>query len=195
MMRGRLPGMTLSLATSATLIAVSLLVVPQPARALDFGFGFDGVEGVITGLVDNTDNQQPGSVVLLKNSLGFPAGWPAGFAVTIGGRGFSVRNGLMTSASYSMIVYGFPPLPGGATGLIFEDYPQVVVGTLFWKFSRLFYSDQNGPVVFTPLSSPALVPGPLPLLGAVAAFAFSNRLRKRSRAGRSLSASARLNGD
>jgi hypothetical protein len=80
----------------ATLIAAWVLT-PQSAAALDFGFGFDGVEGIITALVDNTDNQYPGSVVVLVNPLGFPGSW---LPTTGEGQGFSVRSGLITSASY-----------------------------------------------------------------------------------------------
>jgi len=54
----------------AAAFASSVLGLAQPAHALDFSFSFRGVEGYLTGLVDNSTDQIPLTVVVANTVNG-----------------------------------------------------------------------------------------------------------------------------
>jgi hypothetical protein len=163
-------------------------LLPQPAAAaLDFGFSFSGVEGVIEGLVDNSISQP--ARVDVKGGMGVPTE-SLGTYLQIGGTGFSVSGGIILpylppepppgsppSSEYSPFFVGQNTI--GHT-LSFESSPatpEVIVGSLSglaWDPWLPF----GGDVTFHQ-RSPASVPSPLPLAGCGLAFVLSRELRRR----------------
>ena len=178
------------LATGACALATTL-----PANAaLTFDFSFDvtnggpdvatgTVTGTISGLVDNTANQKNGLIVSNLSAPNTPpGGWPANLeALTFIGNGITVSNGNVVSYD---IRFGSNPQFGEQydlaleeAGLVFLDYLKFIPDN-----ANFFNQGAEGTVVtFTSQSGPgpAQVPGPLPLLGAGAAFGWSRKLRRR----------------
>lgn len=159
------------------------------ASALDFTFTFSGqgyptdpgtVTGIISRLVDNLDNQTTGITATILSATNGPSGggtWgPFTDANYRGGTGFDVSGGAITGVDIlwykNSSTFPFLLQLGNTNG-----YPPVLQDE---GFLVSFTVDQNS-------SSQnslrfALVPGPLPLFGAAAAFGWSRRLRRRCRA-------------
>lgn len=174
-----------------------LVAFAQPAFAVSFTFSFLGNSGSITGLVDNTNNQTPATVQVTSSS----ASGAIRTYYYISGPGFNVSNGQVVSNGTQQTLYksvpgggqDFAGTYGGQTGANnFLGY-QLLLGSpgagafpnSGWSALCLqnvaCYSSSNGVLVYTASqsSSSSSVPGPLPLLGATAAFGWSRRLRKR----------------
>lgn len=113
--------------------------------------------------------------------------------------------GLIAGTSYDLAIYsgqsGTPTfsvngISKNTTGP--SDWSSLVEGTHYALFST--QADSSGQISFVPQNSSfwsafqiqqcTPVPGPLPLLGASAAFGFSRRLRRRVSQGRSASQSS-----
>lgn len=172
------------LVATASLAAIT---PSYPAKALDFAWQFnntDGgptitnggiVTGTISGLLDNRSGQTgvgPGDTPLTVTVTSAPntpsGGWINDWAIG-GGSGFTVANGQVTASNAF-----FLGSSGGSSILNFGS-PQLAV----LMEPTLINSDPTGTVTFTPISS---VPGPVPILGAISAFGWSRRVRKRLRA-------------
>ena len=180
-------------------VATGSLLAPQAASALDFKFFFDtpgstggGVEGLITGLVDNTANQVAGVAVSVSNNGGTPA--QTGFYTKdffqtgSGGNGFTVSNGQIVPISGQTSPNNF--IFFGVNGFVNNATPY----SLLWFFNDgsaslgmhdAGYCPHLTPTIQCKLGRPvytlvnATVPGPLPLFGVAAAFGYSRKLRKR----------------
>ena len=158
------------------------------ASALDFIFTFSGqgyptdpgtVTGIISGLVDNLDNQTTGITATILSATNGPSGggtWgPFTDANYFGGTGFDVSGGAITGVDIGWSINSSSFILQLGNQNNFTPGLQELVGLL-----DSFTVDQNS-------SSQnslrfALVPGPLPLFGAAAAFGWSRRLRRRCRA-------------
>ncbi len=152
------------------------------AFALDFNFTFSGggsptnpatVTGLISGLVDNTNNQTSGLTVTIKSATNGPAGGFPLFTNYSFGEGIDVSNGIVTDSKIffeaDQIYLALYTRPGDTPLLSRNDQSFVNIG--------LYES-----LVFTPVTSSTAVPGPLPLLGAAFAFRASRQLRRRFKA-------------
>ena len=168
---------SLALAGSALValgVATGSLLAPQAASALDFTFSFGGVEGLITGLVDDDLNQcDHPSTCTVTVSVNTSPGQGTYEPIMVGGGFLWLSGGQLVSADWQ----GLLPAVPNYFNLIFLN----LVG-------RLSYIDATAGVVvvgqnvvtFTPSSPPGSpVPGPLPFLGAAASFGFSRKLRNR----------------
>lgn len=163
---------------SGAALAVSLNA--GPASALDFTFSFSGtggspidstsVTGLITGLADNTPDQTTGFTIAITSATNNPAnGWST-FDTYFSGSGFTVSGGAITSASLD-----YRNINGDVLQL-FTGGNIVLAGGGFTIFN-LDVGTSASTLQFTPATS--TVPGPLPIVGAAAAFRFSRRLRYR----------------
>ena len=126
--------------------ALVLLVFASPSHALTFQFSFGGVQGLISGLEDNSANQAADSVLVTVSPIGGLGEYvPAVF------NSFTVSSGAMIFANFSSL-NASPPGFALNVGLIvgqleiLDDEGDLVFGTI--SFS---------PVAETPL------PGALPL--------------------------------
>ena len=150
------------------------------AFALDFNFTFSGlgqptdpstVTGLISGLVDNMNDQTSGLTVTITSATNAPAGgWPT-FSNYDSGDGFDVSAGNITNVNIAFsegdyilaLSNPFSELANQATTIVNRG--------------------SSGSLSFTPVTPPATaVPGPLPLLGAACAFHASRQLRRRFKA-------------
>ncbi len=151
---------------------------------MNFTFSFRGVEGVITGLVDNTNNQVPTSVTVTASPTG--TGLYSYYPWTLSGFGLSVVNGQIVSSpgNYNLLrsvtQANYPDYSGtygGQTGdndgygfdLVLGDpgvgsYPETG-WSLFCLSNVACYDSTPGVMTYTP--APASVPAPLPLLGVL----------------------------
>ena len=167
-----------ALGASVAALAVSIgsLLAPQAASALDFNFSFGGVEGLITGLVDDTANQVAGVNVEVLNNGATSA--PLGIYTYTNGTGFNVSSGAVGVADWGGI-FG-PGVGGGILSFVpSNNVSEFIIGYLY---TGVGVSDfpEVGNVTFIARQPPASsVPGPLPLFGAAAAFGFSRKLRNR----------------
>ena len=152
------------------------------AFALDFNFTFSGggaptnpatVTGLISGLVDNTNNQTSGLTVTITSATNGPVGGFPLFTNYTGYQGIDVSNGIITDSQIffetNLFNLSLRTGPGNVPSLDAKD------------FSFTNYSSDNS-LVFTPATSSTAVPGPLPLLGAACAFRASRQLRRRFKA-------------
>jgi hypothetical protein len=142
------------------------LVAPQAASALNFTFSFGGVTGLITGLVEGS-NSCDGSVCIVSvEKVGAAIGTPTG---PYAGNGlFQVQT---SGGTPSIVLANWDGISGnGSLEFFFGSRGRLSTN------SEPFLNDE-GDATFTP--APSAVPGPLPLLGAAAAFGFSRKLRKR----------------
>jgi hypothetical protein len=184
------------------IFASSVLGAAQPAAALDFTFYFRGVEGYLTGLVDNTSDQLPTSVVLTSTPTGEGVRSYYLWTVSYPTRGFRVLNGEIVADDTGLLFRSVPQsawpdyigvyggLPGANNGYGFDlalgDPGIVGTSSSPYNSSGFFFSnvanlDDGSNDVMTYKSAVA-VPGPVPLLGALAALRCSRRLRKRCQA-------------
>jgi hypothetical protein len=156
------------------------------ASALSFNFSFSGsgspntpsssttVTGIVSGLVDNVDDQTSGLTFTIISATNTPElGWST-FDINGGGEGFDVSGGLVTGVDINYFNND-----GSALSLGNQDSLSPELSNFDFSFinSDLDSSSSNS-LIFTP-ASPASVPGPLPLFGAGAAFGWSRRLRRR----------------
>lgn len=154
------------------------------ASALYFNFSFSGtvsptspasVTGIITGLLDNTNDQKSGlSITITSATYTPPSGWPV-FTDYFSGSGIDVSGGSITGANITL-------QQGNYQNLLFLGNQEFFTPELNQVISGIYIVDSgpsNNSLVFTPLAPPANVPGPLPLLGAAAAFRVSRQLRSR----------------
>ena len=152
------------------------------AFALDFTFTFSGtghpttpatVTGLISGLVDNTNNQTSGLTVTITSATNGPAGGFPLFSNHIFGEGIDVSNGMITDSlilfDTDQINLGLRTGPLNSSNLDAKNF----------TFSNQSFTNS---LVFTPVTSSTTVPGPLPLLGAAFAFRASRQLRRRFKA-------------
>ena len=164
-------------------VATASLLAPQAASALDFNFSFGGVEGLFSGLADNTANQIAGVTVSVTNNGGTSA--PLGtysFNSFLGRTGFVVASGSVTESSQWLGLSS----PGGTFtpgAWIINFAPSNIPpssGDLVLLGGDGIGDIQGKPITFTAAGQPPQpVPGPLPLFGAAAAFRFSRKLRDR----------------
>ncbi|MCT0208012.1 hypothetical protein [Synechococcus sp. CS-1332] len=142
------------------------MLAPQAASALSFNFSFGGVTGLITGLAEGS-NFCDGTVCIVSvQNVGGAIGTPTG---PYSGNGlFQVQ----TSGGAANIVLANWNGRSGNGSLEFFDGSRGRLSTN----SEPFLQD-DGVATFTP--APSAVPGPLPVLGAAAAFGYSRKLRKR----------------
>jgi hypothetical protein len=158
------------------------------AFALDFTFTFSGegnptapstVTGVISGLVDNMNNQISGITVTITSATNIPAGgWPA-FSTYEEGDGFDVSAGAVTGVDI-LFSEGQNLLYLGNQGGFYSE----LVYDLSNYFNAATSNDSNSLsfTPYTPSTPSTAVPGPLPLLGAACAFRASRQLRRRFKA-------------
>lgn len=152
------------------------------AFALDFNFNFSGggaptnpatVTGLISGLVDNTNNQTSGLTVTITSATNGPVGGFPLFTNYSFFEGIDVSNGIITDSQIlfetNLFNLNLRTGPGNVPSLDAKD------------FSFTNYGSDNS-LVFTPATSSTAVPGPLPLLGAAFAFRASRQLRRRFKA-------------
>ena len=153
------------------------------ASALSFNFTFSGtgtpnnpatVTGIVDGLIDNTNNQRTGLTLTITSATNTPpGGWPvftdANYVSP--GDGFDVSGGQVTGVNI-YYVNGASSLRLGNQSLF---RTQLLNGVFDINESR---NDPGNSLSFT-TPTQASVPGPLPLLGAGAAFGWSRRLRRR----------------
>lgn len=175
----------------------ALFSAAQPAQALDFSFAFRGVEGYLTGLVDNANNQIPATIFVTKSPTGEGQReyyhWATSYTT-----GFSVANGDIVANNTAMLFRSVPPSawpdlagiyggqPGANDGYGFDLFlgdPGIGNITLPSNGNGFFLSNvsslddgSNGVISYK-----AAVPGPVPILGALAALRCSRRIRKRCR--------------
>ncbi|MFN7899475.1 MAG: hypothetical protein ACK5N0_07385 [Synechococcaceae cyanobacterium] len=181
----------------AAFFASAVLGAAQPAAALDFTFSFRGVEGLITGLADNKNNQIPVSVEVTAS----PSGRGVRPYYYWSGSGISVANGeVISSPSGSGTLFRSVPIssypdyngeyggePGANDGYGFDLWlgdPGVGSGPIpgtasLFGLSNVEILDDSSNGVMT--YKGVAVPGPVPILGALAALRCSRRLRQRSR--------------
>lgn len=173
-----------------------LLGMAQSAYAVDFTFSFQGNSGIITGLADNTSNQKPITVQVTSS----PAGGAIRTYYYSSGPGFSVSNGQILGTTTQTVYLSVPPsqspdtagIYGGQAGANqFLGYglllglagvgPFPATGySMVCLTNVACYSSNSNVLVYTQVQQAAVPsPGPLPLLGASAAFGWSRRLRKR----------------
>jgi hypothetical protein len=150
------------------------------ASALDFNFTFSGlgiptnpstVTGLISGLVDNMNNQTSGLSVTITTATNTPTGgWPT-FSTYVSGDGFDVSAGAITGVNIRF-TDGGNYLYLGNQGAFTPE-----LRTSDFTIATLA---QATDLSFTPVTpSSTAVPGPFPLLGAACAFRASRQLRRR----------------
>lgn len=154
------------------------------ASALDFNFSFTGagfptspasVTGIIKGLLDNTNDQKSGLEITITSATNTPpSGWPV-FTKYFDGAGFDVLGGSITGVNIIYADESFSSVVVLGDGIV--SFPQVI--KLTGDYDNYDSSVGNNSLVFTPIAPPSSVPGPLPLLGAAAAFRVSRQLRRR----------------
>jgi len=154
------------------------------ASALSFNFSFTGtgnptspaiVTGIVSGLVDNTNDQKTGLTVTITSATNGPSDIVFTDANYAFGDGFDVALGQVTGVNIRYNASGNIKLFLGNQDFFSPQYTD----DLFDNIDAIESSSNS--LVFTP-SGPASVPGPLPLLGAGAAFGWSRRLRRRIKA-------------
>ena len=153
------------------------------AFALDFNFTFSGtgiptdpstVTGLISGLVDNMNNQTSGLSVTITTATNTPTGgWPT-FSTYVSGDGFDVSAGAITGVNIEFSD-GDNLLYLGNQGFFTTDLYTYTSGFVV-------NTDDADSLSFTPYTPSTAVPGPLPLLGAACAFRASRQLRRRFKA-------------
>ena len=107
--------------------------------------------------------------MLFRSTNTPPGGWPS-FSNRLAGLGITVANGAVTSASIKL---------GDLNTQLTLDNTSTYLTELI-SFAPLILTRGSNNLVFTPAGSPpAAVPGPLPVVGAGAAFGWSRQLRRR----------------
>lgn len=172
-------------------VATGSLLAPQAASAanrynFDFSFG-SGVTGTITNLVEgiNPCNQKPdlpGVCVVSVSTVGTATGAGTGPYSFIVGDGFTVSKVGGQPRITAALWGGEQPSTGGnfRSELLF-----LTPGGDLNAFGALVNSRANerdvgfGVFRLKPQPPSTSVPGPLPVLGAAAAFGWSRKLRKR----------------
>lgn len=188
-MKLSVPGTAIANAAAIVALGVSAgsLLAPQAASALDFNFSFGGVTGLITGLAEGSNPCRPGSGCSVNVIDAGVSGAATGPYVYFENRlpGFTVTGGTIVSFGWE----GFEP---NGEKYNFKRGGKLLLGggpesgfkpPVFGELALLplgVVNSEFGPVTFTSASAPpSAVPGPLPVLGAAAAFGFSRKLRKR----------------
>ena len=152
------------------------------AFALDFTFTFSGfgiltnpssVSVLISGLVDNMNNQTSGLTVTITSATNTPDGGGPTFGTFNEGSGFDVSAGAITGVNIRFLDGG-NNLYLGNQGLF---NPELSIS----DFSRANFGSYSS-LSFTPLTPSTAMPGSLPLLGAAFAFRASRQLRLRLKA-------------
>lgn len=180
------PQAILAPAVVALGVATSSLLAPQAASALDFTFSFGGVKGLIEGLQDNASNQTSPLVKVTDSPIG-----GLGSYTNISPIGFAVSAGAISAADYLGFTSRVPTLSDLPRLEIFDcilEDPtngarletvcgQLAVGGNLNGVRTLVF--ESGTVSFDRVVPAESVPGPIPLLGAAAAFGISRRLRRR----------------
>jgi hypothetical protein len=175
------------MAVRSTLCALALgasALHAGAASALTFNFSFSGggspqspttVTGIIEGLIDNTNDQTNGlTATILSATNTPPGGWPV-FTNVTAGQGFDVSGGEVTGVNIRFEAGDNLLLLGNQNGFS----PQLQTLPPAPTASNInFNNSPSNTLVFTAVDS-AEVPGPLPVLGAGAAFGFSRKLRRR----------------
>lgn len=174
---------------------------PLPSRALTFNFSFpvtggfpdnssgQTVTGSISGLglQDNTQNWIDQTQVIATVTQALNSGPQTFDSLLNGSSGYITISGGSITA-YSFNFYG----PGQDSLFNAELTPGISIASVSkningpiqnYKVDTYNYSVSGDPTLNIFGSSPAPVPGPLPILGASTAFAWSRRLRRRQRAG------------
>lgn len=180
---------TISAATAAA-AAAAALITPAPAAAFDVSFSFDGVTGLITNLVPNTRFQKcdaPGGCVVTVDT---PTASSFQYQTDAPTSGFDTGSDNITEASWNGTVSGVTD----GTALRFFGFATSSFNGFYAVGSNVIF----GPVSFGPVTTPptpgpsSSVPGPLPVLGAAAAFGCSRRLRNRISTSKSSGSTALL---
>ena len=153
------------------------------AFALDFNFTFSGfgyptnpstVTGLISGLVDNMNNQTSGLSVTITTATNTPTGgWPT-FSTYVSGDGFDVSAGAITGVNIEF--------SDGDNLLYLGNQGFFTTGLYTYTSGFVVNTDDADSLSFTPYTPSTAVPGPLPLLGAACAFRASRQLRRRFKA-------------
>lgn len=172
------------LASGACALATSL-----PAQALTFNWSWsltDGgptsetgtVSGTVSGLLSNTPNQTSITATVTSAPNTPPGGWTNDWSYDALGAG----NGLSVDANNN--VTGTISFRNSKNDLLLlstgGDYPTLVSENGLYINSN--YAIPSN-ISFDLVPDPSPVPGPLPLLGAAAAFGWSRRIRRRLKAG------------
>lgn len=162
------------------------------ASALSFNFSFSGlglpsrkatVTGIVDGLVDNLADQTTGLTFTITSATNTSTlGWST-FSNFVSGQGIDVFGGQVTGADVfynNNFEAGQLLFLGNQNGFPSELSSPSIVDNFFYINYHPDSSPANS-LRFTPVTpaSPASVPGPLPLFGVGAAFAWSRRLRCR----------------
>jgi len=166
--------------TLAAAAALATLAVPSTAHALDWNFSIQYSNGDIASGTFTTDGTAavPGQVYTISSISGTHAGIAITSLSGVGGASQkfqfngSTINGDGGGISYSYSTSEFNAyVVGGGFGPL-NTWDKFVSGSLSSQGSVASSS-------ISPVSSSSSVPGPIPLLGAGAAFGWSRRLRRR----------------
>lgn len=178
---------------------LAVMACSLPARALTFTVSFfneEGVKGqvngVITGLKEGRNDMiNPGITFTLLQSANIPSGYIP-FSIESGPLSDNTYDNYITVSNGQVTDYVFSLKDGvGQFDGYIDDYINIdnFAALNSNPFRGTEYNGNFQANVFSPVAS---VPGPLPVLGASAAFAWSRRLRRRcQRSGRAGSAGPR----
>ncbi len=170
--------LSLPLASTAAVIALTSLTAPAKALSFDWKFSVDSstsitggfVNGTISGLLDNTSNQTTGLTLNVTSAPNAPTGGWLNPWYYFSGEGLSVSNGQVTA--------GYPLFKNSVLdelrlGDAYNYNSELITS------NQLIYNVSYYPTIFTPSTS--TVPGPLPILGAASALGWSRKVRNRLR--------------
>jgi hypothetical protein len=167
---------TLKLALLGVTIATAGLV-PQEAKAALFDFSYNFSTGQVAGKLDGTLQGDRNTVFITSFSNLTFNGSPAlnvPFIDSVSNNIFSSGNPPATSLNGIFQDFVACDTPSCSDGFaLFSDGPTAASGPSFGSANDESYNSLNWSL------TPVPVPGPLPLLGAAAAFGWSRKLRKR----------------
>jgi len=197
----RFPPQSIKLSGVILLALTAAVVAPAPASAIDVNFSFgSGVTGIIRNLLPNinaaiTPQVCQGALpsqcyveILTSGLSSAPVGRYKGLNIS-GGFSTDATN-VIRSSFTARSADGFAdltlilPATSGVGGKLFEtSNGSTIVGSI-----------ESGPITYVPNGGGgggnSSVPGPIPFLGAAAAFDYSRRLRERVKGSRPPIASA-----
>ena len=127
----------------AALLALGLVLGAGPAAALDFNWSFNGVEGTVTGLADDTDNQAATSIMLTANGGLTSITVPVETVSFAFANDWDVAGGVITYVNYRAVDF---------------ETSEDVLDLAFFSgelFSGFTGDNVTGTVVFTPVPEPS----------------------------------------
>jgi hypothetical protein len=178
---------------SVTVSTAACFWIASPARAGLYNFSFSNVEGPVAGSVQGTLVLPDGDGVFSASSL-IVTSAPASLGYTLPfnilanftsvlENAFLVNGGAIDVHQSSFTAY-FADGPDGSalslSGTAFSGTPGSLFNSqLTANVTTGVFNGNNSILVFASASGPAPAPGPVPLLGSLAAFGYSRKLRKK----------------